>query len=242
MKRFFIANNKINNNFAIIDGEEFFHMTVVLRMREGESVEVCVNDGFIWFGTIKSIQKKQAEVELSYCEQSTSEAKTTVDVFQALCKGEKTDLIVQKCTELGINKLVLFESKFCVAKFGANNERLQKIALQSSKQCGRAVALSVLGGLTFEKMLESLKQYDLVVFANEREKASSLPPLLAFYGKRVGIIIGSEGGFAPEEIEQIENNGAVSISLGKRILRCETAAIALSAIVMHNLGELGGQS
>lgn len=239
MKRFFIEKEKQNNQTVIIEGEEFHHMTNVLRLNQGDEIEICFNDGMIHSAILEEINKKFARANIVESKESRAEAKIEVVLFQALPKGEKMDWIVQKATELGITSIVPFESRFTVAKIGAASERLQKIAVQSSKQCGRAVVLKVITPLKFKEMIAMLNQYDIVLFANETEQEQGFFSLKEYDGKRVAIIVGSEGGFASEEIEQIVALQNVhSISLGNRILRCETAAITLAGIVMHELGEL----
>ena len=168
---------------------------------------------------------------------------TNITLFQGLPKLDKLELISQKLTEIGITKIVPFSSTFCVAKENLNKiDRLKKIIVSACKQCGRTQLTQVENPVKFKQMVESLNNYDLVVFANETQKAFSLSQALteakAKLGevKKVAYIVGSEGGFSREEIEtlkQIEN--VKSISLGSRILRTETVALVVSGIIEYEL-------
>jgi 16S rRNA (uracil1498-N3)-methyltransferase len=147
-------------------------------------------------------------------------------------------LIVQKLTELGVKTFVPFESEFITSKdkFGKVH-KLQEISNQSIKQCKRSIPMRVCDTLTFDKMVDSLKIYDLVIFANECEKTENLSNINISSKDKVAVIIGSEGGFSSYEIEKLATCGAKSVSLGRRILRAETASIALSSVVMYLMGE-----
>ncbi|MFA6859865.1 MAG: RsmE family RNA methyltransferase [Clostridia bacterium] len=243
MRRFFVESSKREGNLVTIDGDEFFHMTTVLRLNEKNSIEVCFNDGIVWQGIIEKIEKRYAIVNLLSSFKSEAEAKTEVTVFQALAKGDKMDLITQKLTELGVFELIPFESQFTVVKANNGKEnRLDKIAIQSSKQCGRAISMIANEPIIFDKVCEMLGSFDLVIFANETEEEIPLSKVLQENkdAKKIAIIVGSEGGFSEDEIKKVVENKGISVTLGKRILRCETASIVLSAIVMFAYSELGG--
>ena len=131
-----------------------------------------------------------------------------------------------------------FESEFITSKdkFGKVN-KLQEISNQSIKQCKRSIPMKVMDTMSFSKMCEELKEYDLIVFANECERTQRLQELDFANAKKVAIIVGSEGGFSASEIDKLTSIGASSVTLGKRILRAETASIALTSVVMCLLGE-----
>lgn len=231
--RFYVQ--KITNNTAMIVGEELLHLQKVLRLKQGESVEVFDENGDLYSGTIQKITNAFAEVKTDKMLQNHANPIAEVVVFQALPKGDKLELITQKLSELGVSSLLLFESAYCIAKENLNKvERLNKIALMACKQCGRTKPLRVEKPISFNELLNKIKNFDTVLFANETE---GIKQPLNPKGK-TAIIVGSEGGFSAEEIKKIKDTGAKSISLGKRILRTETASIAMSAIVLYLLGEL----
>ena len=150
-------------------------------------------------------------------------------------------LIVQKLSELGATSLVPFESEFITSKDSKNKQgKLQEIANQSIKQCRRSIPLKVQKTLSFDEMINSLKPFDKIIFANEKETSKSLNDTLKELKEtdNVAIIIGSEGGFSDKEISAISKlTNAISISLGSRILRAETASIFLTGLVLYELKE-----
>lgn len=231
--RFFVK--EIDNTKALIEGEEFNHLSRVLRLKNGDAIEGLCGD-YILQGKICEMSNKQAVVEITSKEVNCANPKNRVVVFQGLPKGDKMDLIVQKLSELGISEIIPFESSFCIAKPNSSKiDRLNKISEQACKQCGRSIPLVVAEALSFKKLLEKIKEYDTVLFANETEKKLTSKDV----NGTVAIIVGSEGGFSEKECQDIVDAGAVSISLGNRILRTETASIVMSALVMNMLGELG---
>ena len=144
---------------------------------------------------------------------------------------------IQKLTELGVKDFYPFESEYITSKdkFGKSS-KLQDISNQSIKQCKRSIPMTVHNTLSFAQMLTELNNYDVIIFANECEKNQALTQQ-NLQDKKVAIIVGSEGGFSSNEIAQLKDIGADSISLGKRILRAETATIALTSVVMFMMGE-----
>lgn len=230
MKKFFA--DKINNQF-IFENEELSHFNVV-RCALGEKVLCFDGSNKEYLCEIKEISKKRAVaniIEEKICEKNP---KINITVFQGLVKGEKTDLIVQKLTELGVSNLQLFESEFAVAK--ANNsktERLSKISKEACKQCGRSIPLNINRCISFNEMVEQLKNYDTVLFANEK---SPTREKIEIKGNNIAIIIGSEGGFSDCEIEKIMKNNITTFGLGARILRAETACIVSAGIIGYMVG------
>lgn len=229
LKKFFARN--INDNM-IIDGEEYMHLAV-LRCKVGEKV-ICYldNDQNEYLCQITEINKKQAyaKIEESYICKGNPKIKLTV--FQGLPKGDKLELIAQKLTELGATKLITFESDFTIAKGNpVKIDRINKITKEACKQCGRSIPLEV-SHCKLNDVLNCLNEFDLVLFANEKDKLEEANFVDA---KNVAIIVGSEGGFSDSEIEKINSHNVTQIGLGERILRCETAAIALTAIVGYKL-------
>jgi len=235
MKRFLV--DKIDGNNVTLTGVEHNHLHNVLRLTEGTEVILNAGDGFDYHAKITKTTKNSTELVILNSTKNMADPRVCVTLFQALTKSDNMYLIVQKCTELGISKLVPFESKFITAKDkNGKADKLQLIANQSTKQCRRSVPLCVEQTLKFNQMVSKLKEYDLVIFANECEKTMPLNSDISIYNN-IAIIVGSEGGFDKDEIDAIVSAGGKSITLGNRILRAETAAISLSAVVMYLLGE-----
>ncbi len=231
MKKFFAK--KVNNSF-IIEGDELAHFNV-LRCSLGEQI-LCLGSGEEdYLCEIVNITKKQAEAKLVTIEKNTKNPKKEITVYQGLLKGEKADLVVQKLTELGISNLVMFESNFTIAKANVNKiDRLNKISQEACKQCGRNLPLNIHNPIKFGELINELKNYDLVLFANEKNVLRAESEIIS--ANKIAIIVGSEGGFSDNEIEQIYGTGAKNFGLGERILRAETASIAIASIVGYLAG------
>lgn len=238
MKRYLIDKNKFDPNNIFLDGAEHNHLKNVMRTREGERVIVVCGDGFDYVCEVQNIDKNKTRLSLVEKVENSNEPKHNLTVFQALTKSDNMNLIVQKLTELGVKTLVPFENAFVTAKDKAGKtDKLQAVSNQSIKQCRRARAIVVKNTLSFKEVLNNLANYDVVVFANEQDKTHPLSALNFPY-ENIAIIVGSEGGFSEQEIAQLKAlPNVVSISLGRRILRSETASIALTSVVMYLQGE-----
>ena len=239
IKRFYVSSEDINNNICKITGNEFYHLTKVLRHKVGFIIIVCNNiDGKDYYAKLTEINKDYALAEIY--DAIDNECKTNVDItlYQALPKGDKIDLITQKAVELGISNIKIFNSKY-VSESKFNIDRLDRINLEACKQCGRSRVANINGVLDFSSMLLELDHYDKVLVCYENEKVNNFKTALEnFKGKSLALIIGSEGGFDIEEIEKIREHAGISVTLGSRILRAETASIVGVALAMYELGEL----
>lgn len=238
MKRFFVNFSLDTGKTYKIDGIEHNHIKNVMRMSIGDRLILVCGDEYDYHAEIIAMSKGDTTVTIVDKEKNIYNSSSDVTVFQALVKADNMSLIIQKLTELGVKTFIPFESEFITSKdkFGKTS-KFQEISNQSIKQCKRSIPMKVEDTLSFTKMLEKLKEYDVILFANECEKQDKLNALDIAQGKKVAIIIGSEGGFSAVEIGRLVSVGAKSISLGKRILRAETATIALSSVVMFLLGE-----
>lgn len=239
-KRYYFEGDLNSMQTVNIDGQEFHHMVNVMREREGDSVTLINGDGYFYYGVVQQITKKAATIVIKSKQKSTNEPTIFLDVFQALAKGDKLSLITQKVAELGASRLSLYESKFCDVKSGAGKgERLENIAISASKQCGRATILNTRGIFSIKEVAEKIASYDKFFVAYENETGETLSDeidkIKGKNMKNIAIMIGAEGGFSPDEIELLRQNGAVVVTLGKRILRTETAAIASTALIMQEL-------
>ena len=228
MKRFF-AQNK--GNYLEIDGEELKHLAV-LRCEIGEQIVCICNDEFEYFCTISEITKKYVRCEIKNKQICVANPKKNIVLFQGLPKLDKLELITQKATELGISKIIPFESDFTIAKPNENKiERLKKITIEACKQCGRSVPVQIEAPVKFKNIISLIKDFDLVLFANETKK--DIMDINFNNSKNIAIIIGSEGGFSEREIQALINENVTQIGLGQRILRTETASIVLCGLVSY---------
>ena len=243
--RYFTA--EVGNGRAALNGTDAHHLADVMRAKIGENVILCDAHAVEYVGTITSIQP--GRVEFTVTEGYPSAAEPTVDVtlLVGYPKQDKLEQVIRHGVELGCTHFVPFFSRYCVAapkKEEQKNERYNRIAFEAAKQCGRGVLPDVALPLpNFGALCRSLEGYDLVLFCYELGGAP-LRQLLADAqpadGQRlkIALITGAEGGFAAEEAEMAANAGVKTVGLGPRILRCETAPLAVLSAVMTLTGNL----
>lgn len=236
IRRFFVNPQDIcANSEIVVSGDEFAHMTKVLRYKVGYKAIVCANDGIERLCTIKQIDKDSAVLT---CDEQTVQDKkhAHITLYAGLLKNNKLDFAVQKAVELGIDEVRPFlshntaETKFSV-------DRANKIALEAAKQCGSAYLTGVKDLCDFSKVIDDFKNFDKVLFAYEYEKKNRIKDC-DLEGKNIALIVGAEGGFTAEEAAKAKDNGAQIVTLGRRILRAETASVVASTLLLDTLGEL----
>ncbi len=233
LRRFFVDSV---SEITTIAGEEFTHAVSVLRIKENEDIIICDNSGIEYFAKINKINKRDFTATVYNKKQSETEPKNKVTLIAGYLKGDKTELIVQKAVELGVSEIVVFSSQFSSAYINDNKlARLNRVSVEASKQCGRAIAPKVSYAENFSKAIECGVGAKNKLFACEFAEKNQAD--FKSLSGETAIVVGSEGGFSQEEYKQALDSGYITIYLGKRILRAETAAIALTAIVMHSLKE-----
>ncbi|MGN1227143.1 MAG: RsmE family RNA methyltransferase [Christensenellales bacterium] len=241
MERFFFIENKdykVNDKIEI-SGIEHNHISKVLRMKIGDKIVCLPNNGLLIYCEIVSFSKQVTICKVEKIEQSSNECDTSLTVFVPLLKSDKFEFLITKLTELGVKKIVPFVSTFMTAKQGNDKtERFIQIGKDACKQCRRAKIIEIGNLLAFDEMLKTISTYDMTIFAYENEKTSKLKDINLNGCQNVAMIVGSEGGFSEKEAEQISNSGAKTVSLGKRILRAETAVITLASILQYELNEI----
>lgn len=235
IRRFFAKPQDIANNHITLYGDEFLHMTKVLRYKVGYKAIVCANDGIERLCTIEQIGKDNAILCID--EEHVQDKKNChVTLFAGLLKNNKLDFAIQKAVELGVDEVYPFTSQNCAeTKFSC--DRANKIALESAKQCGSAYLTEVGELKTLDEILDNLDGFDNVLFAYEDEKKNRIKDC-ANGAKRIALIVGPEGGFTPQETQKARDVGATIVTLGKRILRAETASIVACTLLLDCLGEL----
>lgn len=235
--RYFIS--EMRENLAFVYGEEARHMAKVMRMQVGEALLLCDQEGWDYQAQITELSEEQVCCTILEKSRNPAEPMQDLVVYMALPKGDKLELIIQKCCELGVRRLVPFVSANCVAQKSKKDDnkraRFQKISNEATKQCGRSIPMEVSATCSFGEMLLDLKTQEKNLLCYEYATAPLAEMGLA-QCHSVGLIIGSEGGFTEREVSTIEETGADTISLGRRILRCETAAIVATALVGDRMG------
>ena len=243
MHRFFVPANQIKDDRTVLSDGDAHHALRVLRLQKGSALSVCDGMGNVYNGEIVSVQNR-VEVLLSHKRPMESEPKIHVTLYQSLPKQGKMETVVQKCTELGASRFVIFASMRSVVRLNdkdaqAKQQRWRKTAMEACKQSGRGAIPPVEVILSFEKVLERMAQHDLLLVAYEGETEHGLSAVLKTVPKNIGIVIGPEGGLDYSEVEAMEQAGGVTFSLGKRILRTETAGMAVLSALMFASGEMG---
>lgn len=244
MPKFF--SDKVYDDKIIIDGEDVSHIKKVLRLKEGESLTVCDGQGFDYKTVISKIGEKEVECKITEKCTCETEPDLKVTLYQGLPKASKMDYIIQKNTELGVFGIVPVSLSRCVVKLEnkkaeeKKTERWQKISLEAAKQSGRGMIPKIKNPLTLQEAINHLLLEDLAFVLYECEENKNLKKILSENksAKTVGILVGPEGGFEPDEIELLHSNGIQSVGLGKRILRTETAGEAVLSMVMYEIGDI----
>ena len=236
--RRFFADIEEGMSEAELSGEEFVHAKNVLRVEVGSEIILLDGKGKEFSAIVTNINKHSLSAHITGAICESREPKTQIFLLCGLLKGDKTELVVQKATELGVSKIGVFSSEYCAAYMNDNKlERLNKVAREAAKQCLRSLAPDVVYYKDLKSALDAAKDYQNKFFAcefldkSERRIENLKGP--------VALVSGSEGGFSEREYALAKEAGFDGLWLGRRILRGETAAIALSVLAANALGELG---
>ena len=239
MPKFFTKPDYIDDKELKIIGEDVSHISKVLRMSAGDNIIVCDGEGNDYDAIITSISKTEVIAEITGKYVCDAEPCVDVTLYQALPKQGKMEYIIQKNTELGVNKIVPVYTKRCVVKPSDKTERWSKVAESAAKQCGRGIIPKVMPVISFDEAVKQMKEYDLALMPYECEDECGLKKVLqSSKYKNVSVFIGPEGGFDLKEVEAAINSGVKTVTLGKRILRTETAASAVLPIIMYENDEM----
>lgn len=244
MPRFFVEKDNINNNHISVCGKDAVHIGRSLRMKIGDELILCC-DKIDYTTKILSISDSEVLCEIISQSPTQSEAGINLILYQAMPKLDKLELITQKAVELGVVKIIPVITSRCISRpdrksFSKKKERLSKIALEAAKQSGRGIIPEISDILDFKSAVSQLSCYDFSFVCYEKGGVpfSSIVNPSDFKNISVGLFIGSEGGFDESEIKACEASGIKAISLGKRILRCETAPISAVSIIMALSGNM----
>ncbi|MDX9888885.1 MAG: RsmE family RNA methyltransferase [Anaerovoracaceae bacterium] len=243
MNRFFVEGDNIQGEVILItQKDDVHHIFKVLRLQEGDLIRVSDNIDSEYKGEIISVSNKLIEVKILEKSPFKSETELRITLFQGIPKQGKMEIITQKCTELGMDTLVpVFMERTVVVDKGdywKKVVRCQAIAEEAAKQSQRGMVPEIRQATTFQDMLSRLKLYSFVLFPYEEEKETTIKEALKNLPegvKNAAIIIGPEGGFTKEEAIGIIQYGGIPVSLGKTILRTETAGIVAMAMTFYEV-------
>lgn len=239
---FYVKNNQVNNETISIIGDDVKHIRNVLRHKIDDELEICDEVGFRYLTKIKEFLENEIILEILEQIDKNTEMPIKIDLYQGLPKSDKMDLIVQKTTELGISKIIPVLTERVIVKLEKGNEnkkieRWNKIAVEAAKQSGRQLIPTVENVVNLEKIVENLSKYDIVIVPFECEKDSTLKNILKNVKNKIeniAVVIGPEGGFSESDIDILKKApNVVKVSLGKRILRTETAGLATVAMLLY---------
>ena len=240
MPRFFVTRDLIDreNGYITITGDDARHIARSLRMAIGDEVTVADGASLEYACALEKIRDEQCLCRIISERQSAKEPPVFITLLMAYPKGDKLETVIQKAVELGASKIIPFESSRCIKRPKADKidkvcARLSRIAEEAAKQCGRAILPVVSAPMSFKEAVDEATKSELALICYECEKEKSLRSLLSGVAtpKSISVMVGAEGGFSHEEAELAIERGCRSVSLGERILRCETApSYVLSAI------------
>lgn len=244
MRRFFFDPTGRDGDRVFLSAEESHHITKVLRLKSGDIIEVLDGLGAVFQAVITSVGR-QVEAQIQEIMAREVGNGKPIRVWQAILKGDKMDLVVQKCTELGVNELIPFQSSRCQGRLetiqsGKKHQRWQRIGLEACKQCRRLHALDIAAPTGFSLSLATNSTLDpLRLLFWEEEKTTRLGDISGIsQASALDLMLGPEGGFTREEVDQARLAGWCTVSLGDRILRAETATLSAVSIVQFLAGNL----
>lgn len=248
MPKFFVTEEQVNDEKIKIIGQDVKHIKNVLRKKVGNELMICnTSTKKDYLSEIISIEENCIECKIKEQIENKVESNIKVSILQGLPKADKMELIIQKSVELGVYEITPIEMKRCVVKLNEKDkikkiDRWQKISEVAAKQCGRNIIPNINQIINLKNVCNLFDKYDIVLVAYEDENKNTLKNELEKikqkYNNReikIGVIIGPEGGIDSEEIKMLQENGAITITLGKRILRTETVALNVLSIIMYEL-------
>jgi len=243
MHKFFVDKKNISDNIALITGGDVKHIYKVLRLKPGDNIIINDLNGEEYLGEISEIIKECVKVVIREKLDVNNEPSVKIHLFQGVPKSSKMDFIIQKCCEVGVNEFTPIQTKRTELdlKDIKKIDRWQRIALESSKQSKRSLIPKVNEAISFSIFLKQLANFSMIIVPYEEENSFGIKELLrGSYHASIALVIGPEGGFESEEIESLREIGANIVTLGKRILRTETAGMIASAFILYELSDMGG--
>lgn len=242
MARFFVEPQQMQDNFIVLTGENAAHAKV-LRIKNGEEVQVCDGQGNECLCTVSDVSPSQVSLVVNSRNTSATEAAVKASVYMAFPKSDKLEHVIQKATELGVYEIVAFPSARCVSKPDEKSlkkklERWQKIAASAAEQSGRGRIPEVIVLGSYQEVLKRAALADISILFYENERATTLRMALEEKPfQTISLLTGPEGGLELSEVEKAKNAGLQICTLGSRILRCETAPLCALSAVMYASGE-----
>ncbi|WP_135546699.1 16S rRNA (uracil(1498)-N(3))-methyltransferase [Paenibacillus cymbidii] len=253
MQRYFVAPEQFVGQRVTIGGDDAHHLQRVMRAEPGDQLIVCDGNGRTALASIASLAKTEVVADIVREVEESREADVDIWIAQSLPKGDKLETVIQKGTELGASRFIPFESERTVAYYDGKKEekkleRWRKIAKEAAEQAHRSRLPVIEAPCGWKRLLEAAGQADLALICYEKQDEKSLRSLLREWAQTEGaaqtgtvlVIVGPEGGFAEREIREAAEADCRPVSLGRRILRTETAALVALSCILYETGEMGG--
>lgn len=236
----FFTDEEIFTREYVLSGEDSRHITKSLRMNKGEKLTLCSPTGTVHHCIIKDVQIDSVALDILSSEESEAEPDVKVTLYQALPKGDKMELIIQKSVEIGVTNIVPIISSRCVSRpdkksLSKKIPRWQKIAKQAAMQSGRGIIPQVGECISFKEAVNTAKGQKVIFYELGGDR---IKDILKTKPKEISIFIGSEGGFSSEEVALVTDSGGKKTTLGKRILRAETAPLVALTTIMYETGNM----
>ena len=238
MNRFFAEKSTIGETVTLTD-ENAHHITNVLRLQKSDEIIVCDLEGTDYRCVIESLHTKKVTAAILSSAANTAEPAARITLYQGYPKGDKLDFIIQKAVELGVYKIVPVVTEFSVKRpegKAAKTARFMRISEAAAKQSGRGIIPEVCEVQKLSDVVKTVCKNGLAMVAYEKEQHESIKGKINKLVSEISVFIGPEGGFSVKEIEYMTSLGVATVSLGKRILRTETAGIYMLAVIDYELG------
>jgi len=243
MHRFFVSPDSLHGERIILAGQQAHQIRDVLRMKPGEKIIVLDNTGYEYTVSLSRIERQEVNGEVIDQNKSEGEPKVQIILFQSLLAREKFEWVLQKSTEVGVcsfvpvvtRRSIIRRSESVTAK---KMSRWRSIITEAAEQSGRGRIPTLEKPLNFSEVLSELDDFDCYLFGSTQAETLALREIIKAEGfelKKIALFIGPEGGFTESEIAEARGRGAKTFSLGKRVLRTETAAVVASAIILYEL-------
>lgn len=242
MTRFFVSPAELERDFLVLTGDNAAHAKV-LRIKTGEQVMICDGAGGECLCTVSDVSQEQISLVVTGRQNAATEASVKASVYMAFAKGDKLEHVIQKATELGAYEIIAFPSARCVSRPDEKSlkkklERWQKIAASAAEQSGRGRIPEVIALNSYREAVARALEADKAILFYENERATTLQMTLrASAYSSVSLLTGPEGGFEEKEVKDAMAAGMSVCTLGRRILRCETAPLCALSAVMYDSGE-----
>lgn len=243
MQRYFIKNEQLKNDLIYIDGQDLHHIKNVMRMRLEDIVEVCDEEENLYICNIIEINKNNVVLNIQETLKPNVELPTSITIALGLTRSSKLEEVLRRITELGASGFIPVEMKRSVVRIkdekASKIDRMNMIVKEAAEQSKRTKLLEVKEPVKLENLIANSSDYDILVYSYEDLKTDSKNKfkniISTFKNKRVLVIVGPEGGFSPEEVDELNSKGFIAIGLGPRILRLETAPLYIMSAISYEL-------